>query len=244
MKKARSISIIVPCYNEEKIVYQNLLKIINYLKNHFDSFEIIAVNDGSTDKTLNELKKLQSVFPIRILNFERNEGKGRAVKEGILMSEKEIVGFIDADLPVSIEELEKFLIEIENGYDVVVASRFLPQSKVAIPVKWYRRLMEKAFRILRFLILNEYEIKDTQCGFKVFKKEVAKKIFFLSRIKRFAFEAEIILIAKELGYKIKEVPIILKNPQTSHVKLWKDPPNMFLDLIKIKINKILKKYKT
>ena len=150
--------------------------------------------------------------------------------------------FIDADLPVRIEEIERFLVQIKNGYDIVIASRFLPGAKLIIPAKWYRKLAERIFRILRMLILNTFEIKDTQCGFKIFKRTVAKKIFSMSKINGFAFEAEIIFLAKKFGYKIKELPVLLQNPQESHVRIFKDPFIMFFDLIRIRIYDFLKKY--
>lgn len=238
----RKISVIIPCFNEEKTISQNIKKVFNYLNGRFTNFEIIVVNDGSTDKTLTQLKTLQLNIPLKIINHQINEGKGKAIKDGALHSQYNLLLFLDADLAIPIEELDKFLKELNNGYDLVIASRFLPGSKKILPVKWYREIMEKIFRILRIIILNEYEIKDTQCGFKLFTKEVAQKIFPISKIDRFAFDAELIFLAKKLNFKIKELPTTLQNPIESHVNFFYDPLNMFFDLIRIKLNYLFKKY--
>jgi dolichyl-phosphate beta-glucosyltransferase len=236
------ISVIIPCYNEEKIIYRNAIKVFNYLKERFKNFEIIVVNDGSNDRTIEELRKLENFIKIKVINNKKNQGKGKAVRDGILRSNCDVIMFVDADLPVRVEEIERFLAEIKKGYDIVIASRFLPGAKLIIPAKWYRKIAERIFMFLRMIILNTFEIKDTQCGFKMFKGEVAKKIFSKSKINGFAFESEIIFLAKKIGYKIKELPVLLQNPQESHVKIFKDPFQMFFDLIKIRICDFLKKY--
>ncbi|MFH0969213.1 MAG: dolichyl-phosphate beta-glucosyltransferase, partial [Patescibacteria group bacterium] len=209
------ISVVVPCFNEERTIYDNLKKIFKYLKESFGNFEIIAVNDGSTDGTINELKKFKNEIPLLIIDNYENEGKGKAVRDGMLKSQGEIVMFLDADMAIPIEELEKFIVEIKNGYDITIASRFVPGGKIIKKVLWYRAIMEKAFRLIRTVITNNYKVKDTQCGFKVFRRDAAMKIFPLLTTKRFAFDAETIFIAEKFGYKIKELPITLQNPVRS-----------------------------
>jgi len=236
------ISVVIPCFNEEVNIYGNIKKIYQYLQNNFENFEIIAVNDGSNDRTLEELKKIQEEMPLVIIDNSINEGKGKAVRDGILKSNNEIVMFLDADLAIPIEELNKFVDEIKGGYDLVIASRFVPGGKVIQKVLWYRVIMERAFRIIRTIVINNAKVKDTQCGFKVMRRDAALKIFPLSTIKRFAFDAEIIFIASKLGYNIKELPIILQNPIRSHIRIVRDSVNMFFDLIKIRINDFKKIY--
>lgn len=239
----KKISVVVPCFNEGRTIYHNLRHIHQYLKERIASFEIIAVNDGSQDNTLSELQRFQKELPLRIIYNEKNEGKGKVVKQGILASQKEIVMFLDADLAIPIEELEKFIREIDKDFDLVIASRFVPGLKVLRPVLWYRKIMERIFRLLRMIILNSWKVQDTQCGFKVFRAKAARKIFPMATIKRFAFDAEIIFIAKKFGYAIKELPITLQNPKESHVRLFRDPINMFFSLLKIRWKDVSRQYK-
>lgn len=239
----RPISVVIPCFNEGKIIFQNIREIYNYLNRKFSVFEIIAVNDGSSDNTLSELRIVQQEVPIQLINNEKNEGKGKAVRDGIITSCYKTVMFLDADLAIPVEELEKFLEETEKGNDLVIASRFIPGLKILKPVLWHRKIMEKIFRILRMIILNSWRVKDTQCGFKVFRSEAAKRIFSMATINRFAFDSEIIFIAKKFGYSIKELPITLQNPPHSHVRLIRDPINMFFALLKIRFNDLTGVYK-
>jgi dolichyl-phosphate beta-glucosyltransferase len=241
---SKQISVVVPCFNEEKTIYQNIKRMAEYLQSRFNRFEIIAVNDGSIDNTLAELLKLkQEDFPLKIIDHKQNQGKGKVVRDGILGSQYDLVMFLDADLGIPIEELEKFVAEIENGYDIAIASRFVPGLKIKRPVRWHRKVMEKGFRLLRILIINDWQIKDTQCGFKVFKKDAAMNIFPKLTVNRFAFDAELIFVASKKKFKIKELPITLQNPPNSHVRIIRDPLNMTLDLIKIKVNHLKRKYK-
>jgi dolichyl-phosphate beta-glucosyltransferase len=240
---SKNISVILPCFNEGKTIRQNVFHIHRFLSSKFDAFEIIAVNDGSVDNTLEELKKIHEELDISIIDNPVNEGKGNAVKDGINKSRFDTVMFLDADLGIPIEELTKFLVKINEGYDMVIASRFVPGLKIIRPVPWHRQMMEKIFRLIRMIILNNYDIRDTQCGFKVFRRNAAFEIFRRQMIKRFAFDAEIIFIAKKLKYKIKELPISLQNPPKSHVRMLRDPLNMILDLIRIRRNEIRRAYR-
>jgi dolichyl-phosphate beta-glucosyltransferase len=214
-----------------------------FLSSNFEMFEIIAVNDGSRDNTVSELEKIQREIPIKIIDNKANEGKGKAVKDGIMKSRFEVVMFLDADLAIPIEETSKFLAELEKGYDLSIASRFVPGLKLVEPVLWHRRIMEKIFRMLRMAIINNYDIEDTQCGFKVFSRRAAMDIFPLMTVRRFAFDSEIIFIASQRGWRIKELPITLQNPIRSSVRIFRDSANMSADLIRIRLNNFLGKYK-
>ena len=124
-----------------------------------------------------------------------------------ISKESDIAMFLDSDLGIPIEELEKFVSEIQSGHDIVIASRFVPGLKIIQSVQLHRKLMEKAFRLIRMVITNNWNVKDTQCGFKVFRRQAAMKIFPKLTVKRFAFDAEVIFVANKCGYKIKELPI-------------------------------------
>ncbi len=135
------------------------------------------MNDGSADDTRDELEKLRNDFGIFIINKKKNEGKGRAVRDGVAASRFDFVLFLDADLAIPIEELAKFMDEAESGTDMVIASRFVPGLKIIKPVLWYRKIMERTFRVIRMVIINNYQVKDTQCGFKLFQGKCARKVF-------------------------------------------------------------------
>jgi len=243
LMKYKEISVVIPCFNEARTIYVNLERVYSYLAQNFERFEIITVNDGSTDATYSELKRFQEKYQSMIIDRRENLGKGKTVKEGILASQYDPVMFMDADLAIPIQELEKFMEALGDGYDIVIASRFVQGVKVLKPVLWYRKIMENVFRHLRILILNTGRINDTQCGFKVFKRKCAIEIFSNTRINRFAFDSEVIYLAEKMHLRIKELPISLQNPRLSHIRLIRDSANMFFDLIKINLNYYQGKYK-
>lgn len=232
--KYRSLSLVLPCYNLEKTIYQNIRVVHGYLQSHFEQYQIIAVNDGSRDKTSIELEKAVRDFGITVVNYAQNQGKGYAVRQGVARAECEIVGFLDADLIIPMEELLAFIKSIENGYDVAIASRLRPGGKVLIPVLHHRLLLEKAFRYLRILIIGVARVRDTQCGCKFFTKKVAEEIFPLMRINRFSFDAEFIFLAHQKQYRIEEIPITLQNPTSSSVRILRDSLLMLRDLFRIR----------
>lgn len=241
---SEKISVIVPCFNEEKTIFENLKKVHEYLSKHFLSFEIIAVNDGSRDNTVQEIEKAQKELPIRFINKTVNSGKGKAVRDGILASStsSDIVAFADADLALPIEQLGTFVEAHRKGADIAIASRFVSGSKVKAPILWHRWIMERAFRCIRMLITNNFDIKDTQCGMKSFRRQTAFDIFPSLHINRFAFDAEIIYVAKKRHWSIVEIPVIVQNPIKSHVQLLRDPANMIADLIRIRKNDLMGYY--
>jgi dolichyl-phosphate beta-glucosyltransferase len=244
MKNTR-ISVITPCFNEAKDIRKNIKKINDYLAERFAHFEIIAVNDGSQDNTKEELAYLQREIGLKVIDNAENQGKGGAVRDGMLAisGKNEVVMFLDSDLGIPIEELEKFIMEIKNGHDIVIASRFIPGLKIIRPVQLHRKIMEKAFRLIRMAVTNNWNVKDTQCGFKVFRRKAALKIFPKLTVKRFAFDAEVIFVANKHKYKIKELPIHLQNPPSRSLRLFRDPMNMVWDLLKIRMNDWKGKYK-
>ncbi|MBT4824364.1 glycosyltransferase family 2 protein [Candidatus Woesearchaeota archaeon] len=234
------ISVIIPAYNEEKRIEPTLKKVINYLDNNFDKYEIIVVDDCSTDNTYKIVSRYKK-NNVKILRNEINKGKGYSVKRGILNVKYSLVLFSDSDLATPIEELEKFINYIKT-YDIIIASRNLKESDIKIKQPMYRQLMGKTFPLLVNLIALR-GFKDTQCGFKLFKTDVAKKIVSLQTFERFSFDVEILFIAKKLRYKIKEAPVIWIDKEGSKVNPIKDSIKMLIDLFKIRYNNLLDKYR-
>jgi dolichyl-phosphate beta-glucosyltransferase len=236
------LSVIIPAYNEEKRLPKTLEEINNYLrKQNFES-EIIVVSDGSTDRTCEIVEKLKSQIPnLKLICEKINRGKGYGVKIGMLNAKGKYRLFTDADNSTPISEIEKFWPEFEKGADVVIASRDIKGAILNPPQTLFRRFVGEVFKYLRKIIVGLWEIQDTQCGFKCFKGEVAEKIFPKCKIERFAFDPEVLLIAKKMGFKIKEVPVYWKNDLRSKVK-FKSMVKMLIDLFKIRINLLKGKY--
>ncbi len=227
------ISIIIPTYNEEKRIKKTLESILTYVQTKKHDYEIIVVNDGSTDKTKDVVLEFKSK-KITVLDNPCNRGKGYSVKQGFLAATKEWVLFSDADLSTPIEELETFF--RYKDYDVIIGSRNLSDSLIVVKQPLIRSTLGKIFPFfVRLLVLPG--IYDTQCGFKLFKKDAAKKIAELQNIDGFCFDVEQLVIAKKSGFTIKEVPISWHNDERSKIKIVKDSVRMFWDLLRIKIKK-------
>lgn len=235
------LSIVIPAYNEEKRIVKTLNRIVEYMDNK--DYEILVVNDGSKDKTVEVVEEVKEAVnnKVRIINNPGNKGKGYSVKNGMLYAKGDLLLFSDADLSTPIEELEKLLPFVEWRYGVVIGSRALKESDVKVHQPFYRELMGKFFnKIVRLLAVKG--IRDTQCGFKLFTREAADKVFKLQKLDGFSFDVEILYLAKKLGFKIKEVPIIWVNDEETKVSSIKDSAKMFLDVLKIKFWDLTKDY--
>jgi len=236
------LSVIIPAYNEEKRLPKTLKEISDYLKKQNFESEIIVVSDGSTDRTCEVVENLKSQIPnLKLICEKINRGKGYGVKIGVINAKGKYHLFTDADNSTPISEIEKFWPEFEKGADVVIASRDIKGAILDPPQPLFRRVVGKVFKYLRKIIVGLWEIEDSQCGFKCFKGEVAEKIFPKCKIERFAFDPEVLLIAKKMGFKIKEVPVYWKNDLRSKVK-FKSMVKMLIDLFKIRINLLRGKY--
>lgn len=242
-----SISVIIPAYNEEKTIEQALKKTSDYLEQQKHDYEIIVVDDGSADHTLEIAKKISlptstllSAGKIKILENKVNRGKGYAVKRGILEGAKEWILFADADMATPIEELENFL--RHSNYDILIASRALPDSRILTHQSKFRELGGRAINLfVRLLFLPG--IWDTQCGFKLFRSSAAKKIFPLQTIDRFGFDIEVLYLARKHGFTIKELPVTWSHQPNTKVNPIKDGLRILWDLVKIKINNLRGLYK-
>lgn len=236
------ISVIIPAYNEEQRIEQSIMPIYKYLNDNFKNYEVIVVDDCSTDNTLSVVMKYAN-DNLRILRNEINRGKGFSVKRGILSAKYPLCLFSDSDLATPIEELERFAEQINNhNYDIVIASRNLVKSNVINKQPLYRQIVGKIFPVIVKLMLFD-GFKDTQCGFKLFRTDVAKKIAQMQSIDRFAFDVEMLFIAKKMGYRIKEMPVVWIDKDGSTVRPMRDGFTMITDLIKIAFNDIRKYYK-
>jgi len=239
------ISIVIPAYNEEKRLPMTLKLITEYLGQEKYVFEIIVVDDGSTDGTAEMVREYASGnnnFNIRLFQNAANRGKGFSVRSGVLVSHGDYIFFSDADLSTPIEEIEKLLLRLKDGCDVVFASRGMLSSKVIVREAWYRDKMGKIFG---FLVRNlaVRGIRDSQCGFKGFRRETAMRLFGMQTIKGFAFDVEILFIAKKLKMRMAEIPVCWVDSPKSKVNPISDSLKMLFELFTICLNDKLGKYR-
>jgi dolichyl-phosphate beta-glucosyltransferase len=229
-----NLAIIIPAYNEGKRIGSTLSRIISYIKNQDFLSRIIVVNDGSVDDTIKVVDEYCNCgVPIDIYTQTRNKGKGASVKRGIEMAQSDYVLFSDADLSTPIEELGNMLEHIERGYDIVIGSRAMAGSDIIKEQSIGRQSMGIIFsKLVQFFVFKG--IKDTQCGFKLFRTDVAKKIVRNQRIKGFAFDVELLYIARKMGYRVLEAPVKWKHVEFSRVNVIKDAFGMFLSILFIK----------
>ena len=233
------LSIIIPAYNEQSRIADSLYKVKDYLSQQSYRSEIIVVDDGSRDLTT-EVVKFIDIYGKEtkeqdegeLLENIKNVGKGFSIARGMIKASGEIVLFSDADLSTPIEELEKLLPYFDQGYDVVIGSRKLADSEVE-KKPWYRDAMSLVFN-LAVRTLSVPGIKDTQCGFKAYRREAAQRIALLQRIYGFGFDVEHLYIARKQGFRIKEVAVKWEHMEGSTVDPIKDSIRMFMDLLKIR----------
>ncbi len=233
------LSVVIPAFNEEKRIGLTLQQISTYLGKQHYLWEILVVNDGSTDKTKEVVLEMKSP-QIHIIDNPCNKGKGYSIREGFLAAKGDLILFSDADLSTPIEELETLLSYAEE-FPIIIGSRNLDMSKIVIKQPWLRSTLGKIFPVLVRLLLVQ-NIKDTQCGFKLFNATVAKKIAKMQQLNGFAFDAEQLFIAQHLKYRIKEIPVSWANDERSKVHIFTDSFFMLFDLLHVRLFRIMGKY--
>lgn len=233
MREKPFLSIVIPVFNEDRRIH-NLVTISKYLKgSHFTS-ELIIVNDGSIDETLNKLKNFKKKLKLRIISYKKNKGKGYAIKKGVLDANGQFILFCDVDLSTPIEELDKFLPFIRSA-DILIATRRIKGSKIITRQSFFRENSGRAFTLLSRLMLN-LSISDFTCGFKLFSCKSAREIFSRLTIDRWGFDSESLFISKKRGFQIKEIGVSWYNNSLSKVKF---PDSIFMSLVelfKIRVN--------
>src|SRR3972149_4803330 len=228
------VSLVIPCFNEEKRLDKSLEKLAKYMNTYSYISEVIVVDDGSNDKTVQVASSFQNeIKNLKVISLGENLGKGAAVKRGFQEARSETVVFSDADFSAPITELHKLLNEVNNGYDIAIGSRALDRSLVKKRQPFLRELVGKAANILIRLGAVE-RISDTQCGFKAFRKKTTEPIFEKQTVSGFAFDIELLFLAQRQKLKIKEVPVLWFNDSLSQVRV-RDTVNAFVDLIKLRL---------
>lgn len=228
------LSIIIPAHNEEERLLPSLEKVQEFVHQQSYSIEVIVVENGSHDRTLEIARSFQSEMPCLKVIEEEASGKGLAVRSGMLAATGKYRIFCDADFSMPVSEISKFIPTPGENYDVAIASRELLDSK-RVNEPEIRHLIGRVFNsLVRYALLPG--LQDTQCGFKAFRGEVANQLFNMQTLTGWSFDAEILFIAQKLGYKIIEVPITWYYKPGSRLNIFKDSFKMASDLFTIRRN--------
>ena len=233
------VSIVIPAFEEQDRLGASLEKIASYLRSSRTRAEIIVVDDGSKDETAASAEAfLSGIVDIetKVIRYERNRGKGYAVKTGLLAAKADIALFSDADLSTPIEEMPKLIDPIKNGeFDVTFGSRALDRSLIGTHQPWRREQGGKVFNLV-VRTLTGLPFWDTQCGFKAFDLTKFRPLLELMHIDRFGFDVEFLYVANLHGLKLKEIPVRWNNDERSKVSVFRDSLRMFNEVREIRRN--------
>jgi glycosyltransferase involved in cell wall biosynthesis len=236
------LSIVIPAYNESARIEQTLERVLSCVEEQGWDAEVLVVDDGSNDRTAEIVHVWMEQFPrLHLVQNPGNRGKGYSVRNGLLQAAGEIVMFTDADLSAPMEEAERLLAAIADGADVAIGSRWLDRTRQTIHQPLYRRFFGRCFNWVTRSVMG-LPFKDTQCGFKAFKRSAAQVIFRLQRIERWGFDPEILFIARKLGYEIREVPVTWGHDERSRMSYLKDGMKMLEEMAVIRGNSIAGRY--
>ncbi len=228
------LTIIIPAYNEERRLPTTLPLVVDFAEKQAYPVEVIVVDNASTDRTAEIVRAVMAEHPIVSLLYQPIRGKGAAVRKGMLEGRGEYLFICDADLSMPIDHVSRFMPPVLWDYDVAIASREAPGAR-RFNEPWHRHLMGRVFNwIVRLLALPG--IQDSQCGFKCFRREVARDIFSVQVLDGWAFDVEVLYIARRRGYRIVEVPIDWYYGPGSRVNPLRDSWNMFWEVVRIRRN--------
>lgn len=237
------LSIVIPAFNEERRIGKTLAKMRDYLNQQPYTYEIIVSDDGSTDVTVAVVKIIAEGWnQLSYLTHPNNEGKGAAVKRGVLAATGRYILFCDADNATPLSEIEKFWPHTAN-YPIIFGSRHVPGANIHVHQLFHRKLLSRASNLLiRFMAVPG--VWDTQCGFKLYERNAGKNVFTSVKLKRFGFDIESLVIARELGYQFKEVGINWSNDPDTRVRAGREAIRTLIDLFRIKVNMLKGAYKS
>lgn len=228
------LSVVIPAYNEEQRIGKTLEDVSRYLSGQTYQYEILVVNDGSKDGTAATVRKLSGTIPnLRLVDNSDNKGKGGVVRQGMLAASGDIRLFMDADNSTRVEEVAKFLPYFKQGADLVIGSRRIQGSVIAVKQPWIRDFLGGVFRTIVHTLVP-MRVTDSQCGFKAFSAKAAELVFSRQTVFRWAFDVELLAIARAHKLKIVEVPVTWVNDAASKVK-FSGMVNMLLEVLKVRL---------
>ena len=235
-------SVIVPAFNESARIGPALQKALVYAASRGWNAEVIVVDDGSTDDTVEIVRRYALQHPgLRLLENPGNRGKGYSVRNGMLHAQGDICLFTDADLSSPITEAKKLFDAIERGADIAIGSRWLRVELQTERQPLYRQAFGRIFNLALRLILG-LQFADSQCGFKAFRRDAARQIFPLQRIERWGFDPEILYLARRAGLRVEEVPVLWAHSEGTRLHPFRDGLRMFMELLRIRWNAMKGEY--
>jgi len=224
-------SVVIPAFNEAARLPACLRDVVAYFDGRGEAYEVLVVDDGSADATSERVREIERAHPtVRLETFEQNHGKGFAVRAGMQTARGALRLMADADGATPIAEVERLEAAIRAGGDLAVGSRALRDQSVARRVRPHRQLVGNAFNLV-VRALGVWDVTDTQCGFKLFRGEVAADLFGALCTEGFGFDVELLLLAQRRGYRIVEVPITWIDQPGSRVSVLKEGPRMLAQVI-------------
>ena len=228
------LSLIIPAYNEDVRIAASLRAAASYLGSLGKPCELIVVNDGSTDDTLSEIdRQCAALNQLRVITYENNCGKGYAVRQGVFASRGEYVAFSDADLSAPLEEFPKLFAAMEKGYDVAIGSRAVAGTAIGVHQPFYRELGGKGLNLI-IQALATPGIKDTQCGFKLFRGDVAHGVFERCWIDGWGFDVEVLYLARRMGYRIAEIGVKWNHAEGSKIRPFRAALRVIWDVLRVR----------
>ena len=237
-------SIVIPAYNEERRLAAALDQVLAHARERGWEAEVLVVNDGSRDGTAALAAEYAARHPgVRLLENPGNRGKGYSVRHGMLEARGEWLLFTDADLSAPIAEAEKLFAALGAGAEVAIGSRWLASETQTLRQPLYRQFFGRVFNLLLRLLLG-LRFRDTQCGFKAFSRRAARELFPRQRIERWAFDPELLYLARRLGFRVEEVPVEWAHDRRSTISPLRDGLRMGWDLLRIRWYALSGKYST
>ncbi len=231
-------SIIIPAYNESGRIRPTLDEVLRYSEQQGWNVEIIVVDDGSRDDTTAIIREYNMRHPqIRLIDNPENHGKGFSVRAGMLDARGDLCLFTDADLSSPMTEAQHLFDAIAEGADIAIGSRWLRTELQTERQPLYRQLFGRIFNLVLRVILG-LNFADTQCGFKAFRRDAARRVFPLQRIERWGFDPEILFLARKMGLVVKEVPVVWAHSEGTRLHPFRDGLRMFGDVVRIRWNSI------
>ena len=228
------LTLILPAYNEVKRIAQTIGEAKVYFTGRHYTYEIIVSADGD-DGTRELVAEMARTDPaLKIIGSVERRGKGHGIRQGVALAQGEIIGFVDADNKTPIDEFDKFEPRLRDGYEVVVGSRQLRESRIERPQPFYRRLGSKGFGLFMHTVVGLHDIVDTQCGFKFFQRRAALDLFGRQRINGYMFDVEILYLAQQAGYRIAQVPVRWRDDGDSRLALLSGNVRNLLDILCIR----------